>query len=99
MPNKGARREEDDEDDEEDEDEEGEVDELFNPCHFFFFKQFFSKAEAREFIDKYDEVEKQVLDSMFEEAVDDEGEEDDEDEEDEEDDVDWMDPNTPWKDE
>ena len=78
-------------------------DAIFNAEHFYWFKQWFTIAQAKKFIDGADAATDAALDSMFtlpdgfDEDDDDEEDEEEDDEFDEEDDDDWMDPNMPWK--
>jgi len=89
------------EDGDDDDDDEEMFGDIFNAEHFYFFKQFFTPAEAKKFMDGADDASEAALTSAFadEEEEEEEGEEEEEDDDDDEDDdeFDWMDPDTPWK--
>ena len=83
--------EESDEEHDEDDEEDDIFAEVFNAEHFYFFKKFFTPAEAKAFIEAADDASEAALTSMFEEDDDEEEEEDEEDDElDDDDEVDWM---------
>ena len=92
--------------DEEEEDLDEDIEDgPFSPDHFYFFKRYFTQADAKKFMDKCEDACENALVSMFGdedgegEEEEDEDEGDDEDDEEDEEDVDIMDPETPWKDE
>jgi len=88
------------EDGDDDDDDEEMFGDIFNAEHFYFFKQFFTPAEAKKFMDGADDASEAALTSAFaDEEEEEEGEEEEEDDDDDEDDdeFDWMDPDTPWK--
>jgi len=87
---------------EDDDNDDVAEDAIFNAEHFYWFKQWFTVAQAKKFIDGADKATDAALDSMFTlpdgfDEDDDDDEEDDEDDDLDDDDEDWMDPSMPWK--
>ena len=89
----------------EDEDEEDapEDDGIFNAEHFYFFKRYFTKEEAKTFLAGATDACENALESMFSLEDGDEDDDDDDDDDDidddDDDEDDFMNPDTPWKDE